>query len=245
MEPRFLIKYGRKEHLQQIIDGSLRFTPSQTYVKMEELQHNKGQGDLLEGKMKIKMEAAQMRHLETDELVGVLPSGTLVISIQDVNDMPIFCLSQYGDESVVEKNGNTYITIEEEHLETIVRDFSDATHALVILEPTKFISDVQNCSNHKVISDEIHYYDYDINTLQMYMFLTTGDTTIQQNQKFTMTYDNRYRHLLCKDIVFKEQQEYRFICLDELIKEPVFYPITFSSNYLLVPIDELKGSLKI
>ena len=56
----FFIKYGEKEHLQQIVDGKLRFTPSQTYIKIEEKQHNKGQGDLLEGRMKIKIEGARM-----------------------------------------------------------------------------------------------------------------------------------------------------------------------------------------
>lgn len=42
------IKSGEEEHLQQIVDGSLRFSPSQVYVKMEEEQHNKGQGDINE-----------------------------------------------------------------------------------------------------------------------------------------------------------------------------------------------------
>lgn len=56
MDIEFMIKYGKAEHLQQIIDGSLRLTPSQDYIKIEESQHNRGQGDLLEGKMKIHME---------------------------------------------------------------------------------------------------------------------------------------------------------------------------------------------
>ena len=55
----FFIKYGEKEHLQQIIDGKLRFTPSQTYIKIEEKQHNKGQGDLLEGKDEDKNRGCQ------------------------------------------------------------------------------------------------------------------------------------------------------------------------------------------
>jgi hypothetical protein len=45
-----LIKYGEEEHLKQIVNGSLRFSPSEVYVKMEEEQHNKGQGDMLDGK---------------------------------------------------------------------------------------------------------------------------------------------------------------------------------------------------
>ena len=38
----FMIKYGKKEHLKQIIDGKIRFSPSQTYISMEKELHNKG-----------------------------------------------------------------------------------------------------------------------------------------------------------------------------------------------------------
>jgi len=113
----FFIKYGEKEHLQQIVDGKLRFTPSQTYIKIEEKQHNKGQGDLLEGRMKIKIEGARMYHPETNEYLGTLPKSTVVISIQDVSNMPIFCLSYYGEESIVDVEGLTTIDIDAEHID--------------------------------------------------------------------------------------------------------------------------------
>lgn len=51
--------------------------------------------------------------------------------------------------------------------------------------------------------------------------------------------------LLCKDISFSNQEEYRFIGLDELIMEPVFYSFSFNSQYLMVPIERLKQPLKI
>ena len=34
MKPKFMIKYGKEEHLQQLVDGKIRFAPSQTYVQM-------------------------------------------------------------------------------------------------------------------------------------------------------------------------------------------------------------------
>ena len=71
MKPKFMIKYGKEEHLQQLVDGKIRFAPSQTYVRLEEAQHNKGQGDLLEGKMKIKMQSARLHSIETNELIRV------------------------------------------------------------------------------------------------------------------------------------------------------------------------------
>lgn len=245
MKTAFMIKYGKAEHLQQIVDDCLRFTPSQTYVRIEESQHNKGQGDLLEGKMKLRLESAQMYDPDTQELIGVLPKSSVTISIQDVSDMPIFCLSHYGGEYLGEKDGKRFIKIDKKHLENVKKDFPEATHALIILEPEKFVSDVKSIGGHEIVDGEIHYYDYGINTLQMYMFLTTGDTELKTNQALSMTYGNRYRHLLCKDIAFENQKEYRFICLDELIKKPVFYPFKFTSKYMLVSINKLIDGLKI
>ena len=74
-----------------------------------------------------------------------------------------------------------------------------------------------------LIGVSIRYYDYDINPLQMYMFLSTGEETMQTNTVMSMTYEKRYRNLLCKDVSFSQQDEYRFIETNELITEPVFY----------------------
>lgn len=240
-----MIKYGEEAHLKQIIDGSLRFTPSQTYVKLEEAQHNKGQGDLLEGKMIIRFESLRIHHPETNKLLDVLPKGTVTLSVQDVSDIPIFCLSSYGNESIEEQDDSKYIVIDEQHLDDVKKDFPKATHALIILEPEKFINDVRNIKGHKIVDGEIRYFDYEINSLQMYMFLTTGDTELKRNEELSMTYKNRFRHLLCKDVSFENQKEYRFIGLEELIHEPIFYPFTFTSKYMLIPIDKLKKALLI
>jgi len=109
-----MIKYGKREYLEQIVAGKIRFAPSQTYIKIEEMQNNKGQGDLLEGKMKIKFERAQLFHPETGDLLCTIYNQTLLMSIQDVNNMPVFCLSHY-DNSVTtnyinEKNTQSFLT---------------------------------------------------------------------------------------------------------------------------------------
>lgn len=247
MKPKFLIKYGKKDHLQQIVDGQIRFAPSQTYIRIEEQQHNKGQGDLLEGKMKIKMQRARLHSIGTNELIKELPAGTMLVSLQDVNNMPVFCISQYDEHQITDyiDELNYTISLSNEKIEAIQKDFPDASHALIILEPDKFIHDVSNIDDHKFVSDSIHYYDYEINPMQMFMFLTTGEETVQQNIELSMTYDNRYRSLLCKDISFSQQDEYRFIEISELISEPIFYSFNFTSRYLLVPIEQLKKPLLI
>lgn len=242
-----MIKYGEEAHLRQLVNGEICFSPSQTYIKMEEERHNKGQGDLLEGKMKLKIEGARIHDPETNEFISVLPACTIVISIQDVNNMPVFCLTQYGQENIIDYVDETNYTIalSDGKIKGIRADFIEATHALIILEPDKFINDIKNIKGHKFISEGIHYYDYEINPLQMYMFLTTGNETIQTNSVMSMTYANRYRHLLCKDVEFSNQEEYRFIGLDELITEPVFYSFSFTSKYLIIPIEQLKQPLRV
>lgn len=245
--PLFMIKYGKEEHLKQIVNGSIRFAPSQTYVKMEELLHNKGQGDLLDGKMKLKIESAEMFDYETNNLKAAIPNCIFTISIQDVNDMPIFCVSHYGceDTSSYESKNKYKISLRPDKLNCIKQDFSEATHALIILEPDKFITGVQAINGHQITSDQIRYYNYEENSLEMYMYLATGNADIRINETLTLTYENRYRHLLCKDTDFEKQQEYRFIVLDDLISKPVFYQFEFSSEYILVPFDELKKEIDI
>lgn len=239
MSIRAMIKYGKKAHLQQIVDGNLRFAPSQQYVEMERDLHNKGQGDLLDGKMKIRFIRAEARNPVTDELLYELPSNDMVVSIQDVNNMPIFCLSHYEDDSIVCINNRDHLVISPDVLDSIKKDFEEATHALIIFEPDKFIADVHRINGHKFIGDSIRYFNYDINPLGMFMFLCTGCETLQKNTELTMTYENRYRNLLCKDIAFSQQKEYRFIGIDELITSPVFYKFEFRSLYAIVPIDQL------
>jgi hypothetical protein len=245
MEPLFMIKYGKKEHLEQLVTGSARFAPSQTYIKIEETQRNKGQGDLLEGKMRIKFEKVQLFDPDTKELLCTISNQTLLLSIQDVNNMPVFCLSIYDYSDTIEYlyKKEYSIAINKEKLNKITTDFPNADYALIILEPDKFIKDIVNIPEYNVVSDEIKYFDYDINTLQMYMFLT-GQTRAQSGS-YSLDYNNRYRHLLCKDINFAHQQEFRFIITDEKITAPKFYNIKFTSKYILVPISELSNGVLI
>ena len=248
MEPRFMIKYGEKEHLEQIIKGTIRFAPSQEYINLENALHNKGQGDLLEGKLKIKIQGGKIFHPETNEFLGYLPpNSTITISIQDVNNMPVFCLSQYGDEYITEyiDEQNYSISLSADKISSIRSDFPKATHALIIYEPNKFIKDITSISGHQFANGNIHYYDYDINPMQMYMYLCSGSENIQTNTPLSMTYENRYRHLLCKDIAFSNQDEYRFIELNDLITSPVFYPFEFTSKYQIIPIEQLVNPLPI
>lgn len=242
MNNGFMIKYGKREHLQQIIDGIIRFSPSQDYIRLEKEQHNKGQGDLLEGKWIIHTERMMMEDLETGKVYEIPQKSKVIVGAVDVNNMPVFCVSHYGSECIEELGDKRGIHLTKEKLRCIRNDFPEASHALIILEQEKFIDAIKQIKGHNVVSDSIHYYDYDINDIRMASFLTTGDETAYKAKGIvmSMTYEERYRHLMCKDKIFVSQDEYRFIITDELSNEPVFYNINFNSKYLLVPISDLE-----
>lgn len=238
------IKYGEKEHLQQIVDGHLRFTPAKSYIEIEQKQHNKGQGDLLEGKWVIHAENAKMVSHQTGETFTLPPKSNIVVGTVDVTTLPVFCLSSYDDDILDE---NARLSLESDAIDKVKCDFPKATHALIIFEKDKFIEQVKSTIGHAIESDSIHYYDYDINDVNMMSFLTTGDEDSFKAKGVTlsMKYDERYRHLLCKDKDFSNQKEYRFIVTDTLTDVPVCYDFAFDCAYKIVPIDELLAGVSV
>lgn len=98
MSKRVLIKYGEKEHLEKIEEGKIRFAPSQVYVKMEEDLHNKGQGDLLEGKFVFHAEGLKLTRTDTGETITLSGKQRLSFNAPDINNMPVFCISEYREE---------------------------------------------------------------------------------------------------------------------------------------------------
>ncbi|BFK61975.1 hypothetical protein I260019D6_12840 [Dorea longicatena] len=244
MGKRVFVKFGKKEHLEAIIKGMIRFAPSQLYIKMEEELHNKGQGDLLEGKWIIHSESMKMISDDTGEINEIPYKSKITIGIENVNNIPVFCITEYNDKYISDKG---ILTVPNDELESIKQGFPKATHALIILEDELFIKAVQSLDGHKIISDRVHYYDYDINDIRMLSYLTSGDEYSYQkgNGRQSMTYKNRYRHLLCKDDSFSNQNEYRFIVLDELSDIPLFYSIEYTGKYKIVEIDDLRMPINL
>lgn len=201
LKDSIFIKFGEEEHLKQIVNGKIRFAPSQNYIKTEMLQKNKGQGDLLEGKWVVHAESFVMESHDTHERVAFPYKANITIGTVDVNNMPVFCLSRFDCNDLIHTDERFYLP--DEIIQSVKKDFPKATHALIIFNAEEFVKQVSKADNHKMISDNIHYYDYDINDIRMMSFLTTGDELSYKTKgiTFSMTYENRYRHLLCKNKV--------------------------------------------
>lgn len=238
----FLIKFQKRKFLEEIISGLIRFSPSQKYIEQEQLLHDKGQGDLLEGKMLIRSKSAVLRDTNTDDVICACKNYECKIAIQNVNDMPITCfLHGTVDDCCEYHNRDNYTIKLSNNVERTIReDFHNPDSALIILNPQKYIADMKSKLN--TVASSIRYYNYDIQTVQRYKFLCSGD---ENGDLGPLLYKNRYRHLLCKDISFKNQKEYRFIRTDKLIQEPEKYDFPFDYDYRLISCKELFSGYRI
>lgn len=242
----FLLKIGEREHLKDLIDGQLYCSPSEKYIKQERDLHDKGQGDLLEGKMKIKVAGGHWEDNATHAKIKLLPNSVITIRIENVNNMPIFCMTKGTAEDCEEYKSDTEYVIKykKSFKEEVERSFKKADSAVIILEPKRFIGSISNTINHAIFAEDIHYFDYDIMDINM-MYYLLGVDKFESNKAYSMVYDNRYRHLLCKDISFGEQREHRIIILDDEIIEPQKYKFKFDSKYLLVDLEDLFTGISV
>lgn len=116
--------------------------------------------------------------------------------------------------------------------EEIIISFPKANAALIITNPKAFnrkMEEMFGICQH----DRIHYYDYSINDKAQIDYLVPEGGGMKQ--------EDLYRHLLTKDIYFKEQKEYRFIGLGYQIESPQVIPIETlnEGDYIIVDLEEL------
>ena len=239
----FLIKFGKKTHLQDILNNKLRFAPSQQYIEQEQKLYDKGQGDLLEGKMKIHS-VSMKANTQTGEVYHYNQPADVTVSIADVNNMPILCFftGTLKDCSSYISRKKYTINLSDDVKNTLIHDFHNPDSALIIPNPQNFINAVKKQLHAE--ASTVRYYDYSKNNLEQYLFLTS-DNPNNSEKKLTMNWDRGYKHLLCKDVSFINQQEYRFIILNELITEPKKYDFNFDDNYKLVSTQDLFSGLEI
>ena len=242
MKPIVMIKYGKKKHLKQLANGMIRFAPTEDYINLQKIIGEKGQGDSDEGKLFVKSIRAMIQPHDNPNTTTFVENANFKISFDELNRKPVFCLSQYSEEDTTE---NTTLSIAQDKVDAIKHDFPEATHALIIKEPEKFIADLMKISG-SMHSNEIQYYDYRHNWINMYVFVA-GENQGKNDVGtiYHVTTENIYRQLYCKSDELTKQQEYRFILKDWLISKPIFLPFSFTSKYKIVPIKKLYKKIKL
>ena len=56
--------------------------------------------------------------------------------------------------------------------------------------------------------------------------------------KYVFCADYVYRSLFCKDVFFRQEQEYRIVLPEESISEGKHYPVKLGTGIQMMPLDE-------
>ncbi len=221
-EIKFFLKFGELEHLKSMQRGNLFFSNAQTFRYYEEKFYIKGQGDRLEGGSMIAASNMTMIDNDTNSPVFTGVKGNMFVHYEPANLLPVYCVFACLEKDCsVNENGLLKINLSDDIKQNIITHFPKADTVAIIKDPQQFINDVQVTIGTECKSELVHYFhllgfDSELgraNDLSYFKYLSqdvppkkeTGGTTYSFNSEYV------YRSLLCKDLFFEKEQEYRFI----------------------------------
>lgn len=249
-EIKFLLKFGKSEHLEDFAAGKLFCSNAITFWGIEKEQKIKGQGDLLEAGSKMFVQRMEMKDFETDKIIFSFGKSVGLVHYEPAEKIPVFCLfAVYEDDCILGKDGLFHISLSAEK-ETIIRKhFPKADSVAVISKPGQFLADVENSIGFEIKHDFVSYFHIDqgfettdgINTaLDMeYMMYLTQDVPpeiVNGNTVYSFNSDYVYRVLFCKDVFFVDEQEYRIVIPGEKIDTGTNYPVQIQEKINVIPL---------
>lgn len=259
---RYLLKFGKKENISSIQRGELWFSTAETFHKIEE-DLVRGQGDKLEAGMLIPATSVQFTPYDTGittKLSGV--RFNFSIFIEPVKKSPVYCLFACYDKDV-DTSGN--IKLSSEIQDSICEHFPEANAVAIISEPDSFVEDVvksihgtEDNTRLDCRADSVRYYNmYGIDAIyegkptkaidmEFLNFITQDREPVKEgNGSVQVIYESdAWRHLLCKDVFFKQEQEFRFILPEEKIDGGSLYKVDVPDNVKIMDLDEFFSQMK-
>ena len=159
-ESGFLIKFGHKEHLEQIMNGKVRFTSLKTYQRIE----NKNIGDENEGIRTLLHQDGNLRITYCNPIFDGGREIDISSSIKSFKDFPnnnkyISCFSYLTQKTIIENNIISNVLLSEPEWD----------YVLLILDTSKFITDLLNILGpYNLRYDRVKYLDYSVNQTNDY-----------------------------------------------------------------------------
>ena len=154
---RWLIKFGEKEHLEQIINGSLRFCTLGYYSEYEENENEKGTKDYAEGATEIINLKTTTSSLTlcgfTEEELGNISKESIIILVPK-KEKYISCFSYFTEEDIVKK----------EIISKSVLENKNWNHILLFKDPNTFISNLNTVIGNRCSAKFVQYYKKDQDT---------------------------------------------------------------------------------
>lgn len=193
MKPIFLIaKFGKREHLEQLLNGEIFFNNIQYYRD----DGTDFRGDSMEGRVPIDPTKIQIYDKNGRDIFESVPYPTSVIeSFFDDNDLLMFCAATITEQVLDYKGNHTYHFKEE--FKKAIREFGDyalLTNTSDLLDHIRAVTDE---SGQKIACDSGRIIYRDLSDFSDYsQYNTTGSPL------------DRY---FVKSIDYKNQNEWRLI----------------------------------
>ncbi len=250
-EVRFLLKFGKKKHIEEFVDGSLFCSSAETFWGIEKDKKLKGQGDILEAGSRVFAQRMIMKEHSTGNITDFNMKANVLVHFEPAKNIPVFCLfTVYDSDCCKDNNGNYAICLTEETKKVIREHFPNADTVAIVDYPQRFIEDVVTSIGCRIENDQVQYFNIDKGLdagdgqaamdMEYMKYLMQDVPPVKENGKVKYEFhaDYVYRSLFCKDIFFKREQEYRIVLPEESISKGRHYPVKLSTDIQMMPLDE-------
>lgn len=250
-EIKYLLKFGKKEYLEKLQNGDLYFGNAVGYRKIEENLKIKGQGDKLEASTKVFAENLKMIDNNSNQTIINNVKARTVFHYPDADFMPIFCLFAVFEDDCVVEGSNRKMRLSKSIKDTITSHFPEADSVAIINNPKQFIEDIKKSISKDVVADLVNYYHIDNGfpnengavslDLEYFKYLTqdTPPSIVENIKKYSFNVKYVYRILLCKDIYFANEHEFRIILPKEKIEKSKTYHVDLSDKITLCDLSDV------
>lgn len=246
------LKFGEKEHMKGLARGEMFFSNALQFRQIEEELLIKGQGDKLEGGSIIHSQNMTMVDNGTQEIVMNGEKGNMLVHYEPANLLPVYCLfACYESDCTLNEDGQLEFHFSEETKLNIREHFPKADSVAIIKNPELFVSNVKTSLKTECVSGKVNYFnllgmDSDkgmANDIRYFKYLTQDipPQKVDGGMKYTFSAKYVYRSLLCKDVFFEKEQEYRFILPKDKISSGTIYLINLEENISVIDLDIFFG----
>ena len=90
-EIKFLLKFGKREHLESLVKGSIYCSNAITFWEIDKLKI-KGQGDILEAGTRMFAQKMIMQDPDTKEVIAKCEKASGLVRIEPEKKIPVFCM---------------------------------------------------------------------------------------------------------------------------------------------------------
>ena len=251
-ELKYLLKFGKREHLESLTKGTLFCSNAITFWGIEKDLKVKGQGVILEAGSKIFSQRMLAQEIGTDKIALYNVPMQALVHYEPAEKIPVYCMFAITEgDCIIDDNGNYHIKLLEATKETIKNHFPNADSVAIVKKPYKFLDEIKNSINCRIEHDFVHYFNIDngytdenVELAKMDMeymqYLTQDVPPIVEDGKKTYRFlaDYVYRALLCKDIFFKNEQEYRIVLPDEQIEESTDFKVNITEKIDIISLSD-------